>query len=186
MHDGPAGLRKIFAPSRVRSIRSRKSPTGRQSGGCASRSMHRRDSAAGQILDIFEEVNGKTPIGDLRWTIAHIENASAQTLSRMKALGIGWAIQDRLYFEGDVWPKVMGRSASRRRHAEGLKAGVVIAGGTDGPRMSPYNPFVTLEWLVTGRTVRGTSLRSRRLQQRVNRRCVSILRQLRLDGRRRR
>jgi len=27
--------------------------------------------------------------------------------------------------------------------------------------MSPYNPFVTLEWLVTGRTVKGTALRAK-------------------------
>ncbi|HWM82389.1 MAG TPA: amidohydrolase [Pseudolabrys sp.] len=163
MHDGPAGLRKIFTPKpgAVEALRE-------IANWAAERRLRIQihassDSAAGQILDVFEEVNGKAPIGDLRWTIAHIENASAQTLNRMKALGIGWAIQDRLYFEGDVWPKVMGAEAAKQAPpiAEGLKAGVVIAGGTDGPRMSPYNPFVTLEWLVTGRTVRGTSLRAK-------------------------
>jgi predicted amidohydrolase YtcJ len=45
--------------------------------------------------------------------------------------------------------------------AEGLSAGVVIAGGTDGPRSAPYNPFVTLQWLVSGRSVTGSAYRAK-------------------------
>lgn len=57
----------------------------------------------------------------------------------------------------------MGTDAAKQAPpiAEGLKVGLVLSGGTDGPRMAPYNPFVTLEWLVTGRTVSGTSLRTK-------------------------
>lgn len=163
MHDGPAGKQKTFTP------KPGAADTLREIAGWAAERRLRiqihasTDSAAGQILDIFEEANAKRPIGDLRWTIAHLEDASTRTLQRMKALNIGWAVQNRLYFDGDVWPKVMGADAARQAPpiAEGLKMGLVIAGGTDGPRMSPYNPFVTLEWLVTGRTVRGTPLRAK-------------------------
>ncbi len=45
--------------------------------------------------------------------------------------------------------------------SEGIKAGLIVAAGTDGPRLAPYNPFVTLGWLVTGKTVKGTSLRAK-------------------------
>jgi hypothetical protein len=50
------------------------------------------DRAATGILDCFEAVNKEIPISDLRWQIAHIENASDATLRRMKALNMGWAV----------------------------------------------------------------------------------------------
>jgi predicted amidohydrolase YtcJ len=50
------------------------------------------DRAAAKILDCFEAVNKEIPIAGLRWQIAHIENASDETLRRMKALNIGWAV----------------------------------------------------------------------------------------------
>jgi predicted amidohydrolase YtcJ len=163
MHDGPAGLRKTFTPKPGAVDTLREIATWAAEKRLRLQIHASSDNAAVQILTIFEEVNAKTPIGKLRWMIAHIENASAQTLQRMKKLGMGWAVQDRLYFAGDAWPRVMGNDAAALAPpiSEGIKAGLVIAGGTDGPRLSPYNPFVTLEWLVTGKTVKGTSLRSK-------------------------
>jgi predicted amidohydrolase YtcJ len=162
MHDGPAGARKTFtpkpgAPETLRELAE----------WAAQRKLRIQihassDNAASQVLDIFEAVNAKSPIGDLRWVIAHIDNASPATLQRMKALGMGWAVQDRLYFEGDVWPRVMGADAAIQAPPikHGVKIGIRMPGGTDGPRAAPYNPFYTLEWLVTGRTVRGTAMRA--------------------------
>lgn len=163
MHDGPAGLRKAFTPKPGAVDTLREIATWAAGQRLRMQIHASTDSSAGQILDIFEEVNAKTPIGELRWVIAHIENAAPQTLQRMKKLGMGWAVQDRLYFEGDVWPRVMGNDAAAQAPpiSEGIKAGLVIAGGTDGPRLAPYNPFVTLEWLVTGKTVKGTSIRAK-------------------------
>lgn len=163
MHDGPAGLRKAFTPKPGAVDTLREIATWAAGQRLRVQIHASTDSSAGQILDIFEEVNAKTPIGELRWVIAHIENAAPQTLQRMKKLGMGWAVQDRLYFEGDVWPRVMGNDAALQAPpiSEGIKAGLVIAGGTDGPRLAPYNPFVTLEWLVTGKTVKGTSIRAK-------------------------
>src|SRR5712691_10195852 len=48
------------------------------------------DRSVGQLLDIFERVNREAPITDLRWAVAHLNDASAATLERMKALGVGW------------------------------------------------------------------------------------------------
>ena len=36
--------------------------------------------------------------------------------------------------------------------------GVPVGAGTDGTRVASYNPWVTLYWLVTGKTVGGTRL----------------------------
>jgi hypothetical protein len=39
-----------------------------------------------------------------------------------------------------------------------LAAGIPVGAGTDATRVASYNPWVSLSWLVTGRTVGGLSL----------------------------
>jgi hypothetical protein len=39
-----------------------------------------------------------------------------------------------------------------------LELGVPVGAGTDATRVSSYNPFVSLHWLITGKTVGGLSL----------------------------
>jgi hypothetical protein len=39
-----------------------------------------------------------------------------------------------------------------------LRTGLPVGGGTDATRVSSYNPFVSLFWLVTGKTVGGLSM----------------------------
>jgi hypothetical protein len=39
-----------------------------------------------------------------------------------------------------------------------LELGVPVGAGTDATRVSSYNPFIALYWLITGRTVGGTML----------------------------
>ena len=87
------------------------------------------DENIDELLGIWERVNAEFPIAPLRWTIAHLNDASPATLRRMKALGIGWTVQDAMYNtptsrarEGDVTrmpPVVTGkehRRDDRRRH----------------------------------------------------------------------
>jgi predicted amidohydrolase YtcJ len=121
------------------------------------------DGAAQQILDIFEEVHQETPIDSLRWVIPHIEDASLETMRRMKALGMGFAVQNRLYYQGDRFLENMGEQAARRAPPikTALAEGLMVAGGTDSHRVAPYNPFVSLEWLVTGRSNADTEIRGR-------------------------
>src|SRR5262249_5384521 len=75
------------------------------------------DRAAAGILSCFEAVNKDIPISGLRWQIAHIENASEETLRRMMALNMGWAVQDRLVYSGQIVSKVLGEGAARRGRA---------------------------------------------------------------------
>jgi hypothetical protein len=39
-----------------------------------------------------------------------------------------------------------------------LELGVAVGAGTDATRVSSYNPFVSLYWLITGKTIGGTAL----------------------------
>jgi len=119
------------------------------------------DKAAAKILECFEAVNKDIPIAGLRWQIAHIENASDDTLRRMKALNMGWAVQDRLVYSGQIVLKALGPEASRRAPPikTALKMGLHVAGGTDSDQVAPYNPFVSIRWLLDGKVIDGTSMR---------------------------
>jgi predicted amidohydrolase YtcJ len=81
------------------------------------------------LLSIYERVNQEYPITNLRWSIAHLNNASALSLQRMKAMGMGWTIQRA--------------SAASVENAQEL--GVVMGAGTDAHRVASYNPFTELQ-----------------------------------------
>ncbi|MDE3160961.1 MAG: amidohydrolase [Acidobacteriota bacterium] len=120
-----------------------------------------RDASVGQLLDIFERVDRNTPIAPLRWSIAHLNDASPRTLERMKALGVGWTVQDAMYFGGAQFIEQAGAQAARRVPPVNTaqRIGVVIGAGTDAHRVASYNPFTALQWFVDGKTVAGIAIR---------------------------
>jgi predicted amidohydrolase YtcJ len=114
-----------------------------------------------QLLAVFERVNKEFPIGNLRWTIAHLNDGSAATFQRMKALGVGWTMQDALYNDGDQVVSKQGAEAAQRMPPlmTAQKAGITVNAGTDAHRVSTYNPFTVLQWLIDGKTAGGHALR---------------------------
>ena len=127
-----------------------------------SLNMHwHNDRSIDQLLEVFERVNKEASITGLRWAIAHLNDASEPTLVRMKALGVGWAMQDAMYFDGERLRREKGAEAARRAPPmkTALKIGVKVGAGTDAHRVASYNPFVALRWMLDGRTVGGTALR---------------------------
>jgi predicted amidohydrolase YtcJ len=70
-------------------------------------------------------------------------------------------VQDRLLYNGHVFLKVLGAEAARRAPPikTGLKMGLMVAAGTDSDQVAPYNPFVSLRWLLDGKAIDGTALR---------------------------
>jgi predicted amidohydrolase YtcJ len=115
------------------------------------------DQSVHHLLDVLERVNRETPLAPLRWSIAHLNDASAESLRRMQALGVGWLMQDAMYFNGEAFLKARGNEAMRRTPPimMALKLGIPIGGGTDAHRVMSYNPFVSLQWMVDGKTVGG-------------------------------
>jgi predicted amidohydrolase YtcJ len=118
------------------------------------------DRSAQPVLEIFEQLNRETPLAPLRWSIAHLDNASAQTLARMKALGVAWTMQDAMYLSGDRLAAQAGDAARRMPPImTALRLGVQVGAGTDAHRVASYNPFVALQWMLDGRTVGGRTTR---------------------------
>jgi predicted amidohydrolase YtcJ len=113
------------------------------------------------LLDVFERVNRDIPIAPLRWSIAHLNDGSVENFARMKALGVGWLMQDAMYFNGDAFIRARGLAAAR--HTPPVKTamnlGVEIGAGTDAHRVMSYNPFAALQWIVDGKSIAGTATR---------------------------
>lgn len=119
------------------------------------------NSSVNHLLDLFERVNREVPIAPLRWSVAHLENASEETLKRMAALGVGWTVQISTYYNGDALLARLGEEARRMPPVvTARRLGVKVGGGTDAHRVASYNPFLVLQWLLSGRTVSGLQLRS--------------------------
>jgi predicted amidohydrolase YtcJ len=113
-----------------------------------------------RFLQIFEEVNREVPFNGMHWFIDHAETITPQNIERVRALGGGIAIQDRMAFQGEYFIRRYGKNAVE--HAppvtKMLGMGVPVGGGTDATRVASYNPWVSLYWLVAGKTVGGTPL----------------------------
>ncbi|MBD1806599.1 amidohydrolase [Microcoleus sp. FACHB-SPT15] len=118
------------------------------------------DESITRFLNVFEEVNREVPFDGLHWFFDHAETISDRNIERVKALGGGIAIQHRMAFQGDYFIDRYGKEAAQRTPPITwmLEMGVPVGGGTDATRVASYNPFVSLYWLVSGKTVGGTPL----------------------------
>jgi predicted amidohydrolase YtcJ len=113
-----------------------------------------------RFLDVLEEVNGEELFEDLRWFLCHAETISHRNIERIRELGGGIGIQDRMAFQGEHFIARYGSKAAEQAPpiAKMIEKGVPVGAGTDATRVASYNPFVSLYWLVTGKTIGGTTL----------------------------
>ena len=118
------------------------------------------DESITRFLTIFEKVDREVPFAGLHWFLDHAETISDRNIARVRALGGGIAVQHRMAYQGEVFVQRYGKSAAERTPPirRMLEEGIPVAAGTDGTRVASYNPWVSLYWLSTGRTVGGTSL----------------------------
>ncbi len=114
-----------------------------------------RDSSAGSILDAWEAVGERQPIAPLRFSIAHAEQISEQNLVRARSLGVGLALQNRLIFRAADTARAWGEEATTvapplRRM---LELGLPLGAGTDSTVANSINPWRSLWWFVTGKSL---------------------------------
>jgi hypothetical protein len=113
------------------------------------------DETIGRALTVYEEVNRDVPFDGLHWFFDHCETISDRNIERVKALGGGIAVQDRMAFQGEYFVDRYGAKQAQRIPPirRMLEMGIPVGAGTDATRVASYNPWVSLYWLVTGRTV---------------------------------
>lgn len=118
------------------------------------------DESISRMLNVFEEVNREIPFKGTNWFFDHCETISDRSLERVKALGGGIAIQDRMAFQGEYFLDRYGSKAAERTPPvrRMVDLGIPVGAGTDATRVASYNPWVSLYWLATGKTVGGVSM----------------------------
>ena len=109
-----------------------------------------------RMLAVFEKINATTPFNGLRWFFDHAETITDEQLARVKKLGGGVAVQFRMYFQGELYNKLYGEPATQLPPIKKmLDMGVPVGMGTDATRISTFNPWMALHWLITGETIGG-------------------------------
>lgn len=112
-------------------------------------------------LAVFEKVaaDGAWP-ADQKWFFDHAETVTQHSLDRIAALGGNISVQNRMMFQGRYFAERYGvdAAASAPPIAAMKATGLRVAAGTDATRVSSYNPWLSLSWLVTGRTIAGVPL----------------------------
>ncbi|MDJ0615269.1 MAG: amidohydrolase [Calothrix sp. MO_192.B10] len=118
------------------------------------------DQSISRFLNIFEEVNREVPFNGMHWILDHAETITDKNIERVQALGGGIAVQHRMAYQGEYFLNRYGKKLTERTPPikKMLAMGVPVSSGTDGTRVASYNPWVGLYWLVSGKTVGGTSL----------------------------
>ncbi len=118
------------------------------------------DETITRALDVFEAVDREIPLAGMHWFIDHAETISPRNIDRIRALGGGIAIQHRMAYQGERFIERYGKAKAEQSPPvkRMLAAGVPLGAGTDATRVASYNPFVSLYWLITGKTVGGTPL----------------------------
>jgi predicted amidohydrolase YtcJ len=112
------------------------------------------------FLDALENVNRKIPFDGLRWSIEHAETITPENIARVKKLGGGIALDDKMALHGDGFIKTHSREEAlqtpRLRHL--VNSGIPLAMTTDGFRASSFNPWIGISWMITGKSVSGSEI----------------------------
>jgi predicted amidohydrolase YtcJ len=122
-----------------------------------------RDNTARQWLDLLEEVHAVTPFARQRIVFTGLEDATAETVARIKKLGGGISVQDRMALTGelDVEPWGLERARNAPPLRMFIESGIPLGAGTGAFRSGNYSPMLALWWLITGKTVAGSGIRNK-------------------------
>lgn len=113
------------------------------------------------LLEAFARVGRVEDRARLRWSVAHLHDATPPTMLALHRLGLGWLTQNAIYFAAPAFIRNLpaARRASAPPIGSALRAGLRVAAGTDATRVMSYNPFVAMQWMLDGRTVDGQETR---------------------------
>jgi predicted amidohydrolase YtcJ len=102
------------------------------------------------VLDAYEQADKQQPIRPLRWSVTHAEGITPEQIERARRLGVTVQLRSQSVIR------------DTRVNAAPLKllqdSGLTWGLGTDGTRAAQINPFISLWWAVTGRSLGGARI----------------------------
>lgn len=112
------------------------------------------------FLDALENINKKTPLDGLRWSIEHAETITPENIARVKKLGGGISLDTKMALHGEGFVKTYGleKALQTPRLRALVDSGIPLTMTTDAFRASTYNPWVGISWMITGKSVSGTEI----------------------------
>ncbi len=114
------------------------------------------EATADGFLDQIEQINRQYPIRTLRWAFFHSDQITQAHLERMKKLGMYIGVHMRPTVMGGIFNRIRGeRSLDNPPLRWVQESGIMWGVGTDF-NLSPYQPFISLHYMVTGKMVGGT------------------------------
>ncbi len=115
------------------------------------------DESISRILPVLEQVNREIPLDGLRWVLDHAETISPRNIERVAALRGGISVQDRLAYQGEYFVDRYGPEKAQQAQPvkRMMELGIPVGAGTDGTRLASYNPWISLRWMITGKTLGG-------------------------------
>jgi predicted amidohydrolase YtcJ len=99
-------------------------------------------------IEGFEAVNAETPIGNLRWVVAHVPFITRDYVDRLKAIGGGLSLTGWRYLAGTG-------TAAGPPFRMIVDSGIPTGMSSDGMQIAPMNPFIHAYYATTGRNALG-------------------------------
>jgi predicted amidohydrolase YtcJ len=97
----------------------------------------------------YQAANAEQPIGDLRWSLAHVNVITPDLVQALVAIGAG------VTAEGWRYTTPAGAAPLGPPWRMLLDSGIHMGGGTDGTNVGPFNPWLILFYMTTGRNNAG-------------------------------
>ncbi|CAI0849017.1 amidohydrolase [Serratia entomophila] len=110
------------------------------------------EESAQRILKVIERCGEKYGLQGRNWIFDHGETITPATMERIAKLGGGISYQNRIAFQTQQYRARYGEQALREVMPvrKMMESGVPLASGTDATRVSSYNPWYCIYWLVSG------------------------------------
>ena len=106
-------------------------------------------------LRIMENVAREVPLGALRWTLEHVFEITPEQISRLQAIGVSVRVQNQDYLNDK---DAIGYWRFGPPFRTLLESGIRMGAGTDSGTVSPLNPWLSIEFMVTGKNAAGAVL----------------------------
>jgi hypothetical protein len=100
-----------------------------------------------QEIQAYEAAQAESPIGDLRWVIAHVPFITEPWVNRLKALGGGLSLTSWRYLAGTA-------ENNGPPFRMIVDTGVHVGMSSDGMQIAPMNPWLHMYYATTGLNAR--------------------------------